>query len=308
MPERCPANRGPFDQAPPYVLPLLVLSKRLHSIFVLRCFNDGLAVLFLWLSLYALQRRSWTLAALAYSWGLGVKMTLLLPLPAILMVLFLGRGFWPTLRLAWLMTQLQVLIGLPFLAHAPRAYLGRAFEFSRQFLFKWTVNWRFIGEETFLSRTFAITLLVLHVSVLATFAITRWIPRTGKSLAELAFPLLRLRSPVSEREEREISARLDARFTMSAVLGSTVVGLLFARSLHYQFYAYLAWATPFLLWRSGIHPVLQYALWGLQEWAWNVYPSTTTSSLVVVGVLAVTVFLAWWDSGEEGEENASKGR
>ncbi|CRK19305.1 hypothetical protein BN1723_017774, partial [Verticillium longisporum] len=33
-------------KVPPYIFPILVLSKRLHSIFVLRCFNDGVAALF----------------------------------------------------------------------------------------------------------------------------------------------------------------------------------------------------------------------------------------------------------------------
>ena len=41
----------------------------------------------------------------------------------------------------------QVLIGLPFLAHDPWAYLGRAFEFDRKFMYIWSVNWNFLGEE-----------------------------------------------------------------------------------------------------------------------------------------------------------------
>lgn len=69
--------------------------------------------------------------------------------------------------------------------------------------------------------------------------------------------------------------------------------MLCARSLHYQFYAYIAWATPYLLWKSGMHPVLIYAIWVVQELAWNVYPSTDLSSALVVGCLAVQVFGAW---------------
>lgn len=81
---------------------------------------------------------------------------------------------------------------------------------------------------------------------------------------------------------------------MTAILSSLVIGVLCARSLHYQFYAYLAWSTPFLLWRSGLHPILIYAVWAAQEWAWNVYPSTNSSSMVVVGCLAVQVIGVWW--------------
>lgn len=76
---------------------------------------------------------------------------------------------------------------------------------------------------------------------------------------------------------------------MSALLTSLSVGLLCARSLHYQFFAYLSWATPFLLWQAGYHPILVYALWLVQEWAWNVYPSTNLSSAAVVLLLGAQV-------------------
>lgn len=265
---------------------------------MLRCFNDCFAALFLWLTIYLLQKRSWTLAAVAYSWGLGVKMSLLLALPAVGAVLFLGRGLAGSLRLLWLMAQVQLVIGLPFLIQHPSSYAGRAFELSRQFLFEWTVNWRFLGEELFLSRPFHVALLALHVSVLGLFAASRWIRPTGKTLPELLAPLVLMQKPLTDDEERAVSWSFDARFTATTVLSANVVGLLFARSLHYQFYAYLAWATPFLLWRSGLHPVLQYVIWGIQEWAWNVFPSTNVSSAVVVSVLAVTVLLSWLGSEE----------
>ena len=77
---------------------------------------------------------------------------------------------------------------------------------------------------------------------------------------------------------------------MTVMLTSLAVGLLCARSLHYQFFAYLAWASPFLLWRADFHPVLVCIVWALQEWAWNVFPSTSASSLIVVLSLAAQVF------------------
>ena len=77
------------------------------------------------------------------------------------------------------------------------------------------------------------------------------------------------------------------------------IGMLCARSLHYQFYAYTAWSTPFLLWKAGLHPILIYAVGGAQEWGWNVYPSTDTSSIVVVGCLLVQVFSVWWGTRNE---------
>jgi alpha-1,3-mannosyltransferase len=94
---------------------------------------------------------------------------------------------------------------------------------------------------------------------------------------------------------------------MTVMLSSLAIGLLCARSLHYQFFAYLAWATPFLLWRAGLHPVLIYVVWALQEWAWNVFPSTNASSAVVVMSLAVQVFGVYFNgSGEEEEGKSDK--
>ncbi len=80
-------------------------------------------------------------------------------------------------------------------------------------------------------------------------------------------------SSPSPKVVQSITARIDARYIITTILAANAIGMLCARSLHYQFYAWLAWGTPFLLWRTGFHPVLQYLLWAVQEWAWNVYPS-----------------------------------
>ncbi|KAH8900150.1 glycosyltransferase family 58 protein [Thozetella sp. PMI_491] len=285
-------------KVPPYVFPLLILSKRLHSIFMLRCFNDGIAALFLWLAIFFVQKRQWTLGAIIFSLGLGVKMSLLLVLPALGVVLFLGRGFAPALRLLVLMVNVQLALGAPFLMQNPWGYLSRAFELSRKFFFKWTVNWRFLGEDLFLDWRFHVALLVLHVTVLATFIVGKWLRPTRKPVIEMIMPFICGQPMLTEREEKEISPRITPQYILTTILTANVIGLLFARSLHYQFYAYLGWSTPFLLWRSGVHPVLQYGLWALQEWAWNVYPSTPASSGVVIGVLATTVALVWFGAGD----------
>jgi alpha-1,3-mannosyltransferase len=86
------------------------------------------------------------------------------------------------------------------------------------------------------------------------------------------------------------------------ILSANAIGMLCARSLHYQFYSWIVWATPALLWRAGYHPVLQYALWGAQEYAWNVFPSTNFSSMVVVQVLAATVVGVWYGTRKEATD------
>jgi len=95
-------------KTPPYVFPLLIMSKRLHSIFLLRLFNDGFAVFFLFVAILCYQRRLWTAGSIAFSFGLGVKMSLLLALPAVGIVLWQGMGRDRALRQAMVMGQLQV--------------------------------------------------------------------------------------------------------------------------------------------------------------------------------------------------------
>lgn len=268
---------------------------------MLRCFNDCFAVFFMWFSILLFQHRQWVAGGLIYSFGLGVKMTLLLVLPVVGILIFFAKGVLGTIALGGLMAGLQAQLAAPFLKH-PGAYFGRAFEFSRQFLFKWTVNWRFVGEETFLSRAFSTSLLALHISVLLTFIFTRWLPPTGKSLGDVLSATL---NPDSRgRNWQPLFRGFTPKYILTTILTANVVGLLFARSLHYQFYSYLAWSTPYLLWRGGLHPVLQYVLWALQEWAWNVFPSTPLSSAVVVGVMAITVTAVWFGTSDDAASSA----
>ncbi|KAF3767108.1 family 58 glycosyltransferase [Cryphonectria parasitica EP155] len=290
-------------KAPPYVLPLLILSKRLHSIFMLRCFNDCFAAFFLWVSIFLFQHGSWLSGSLIYSWGVGIKMSLLLVLPAVGILIFFTQGIVGTVATLGSMGALQALIAAPFLQF-PWSYLSRAFEFSRQFFFKWTVNWRFVGEDMFLSKQFSYTLLALHASVLLTFLFTRWLPPTGKTIPDILRATLG--RPGQGQNWGPLCKRFSPSYILTTILTSNVIGLLFARSLHYQFYAYLAWSTPYLLWRSGQHPVLQYALWAVQEWAWNVFPSTPVSSATVVAVMAATVGLVWF--GTAGDVVSSSAR
>lgn len=95
-------------QAPPYLFPLLILSKRLHSIFVLRLFNDCFAVGMLFIAIYAYQKRIWTIGSVAYSFGVGIKMSLLLAAPAVGIILLQALPFRRAMNAAFLMAQVQV--------------------------------------------------------------------------------------------------------------------------------------------------------------------------------------------------------
>ncbi|CAG8239135.1 unnamed protein product [Penicillium salamii] len=266
--------------APPYLFPLLALSKRLHSIFVLRLFNDGFAAFAMWVAIYLCLKRKWVAGIAVWSIGVAIKMTLVLLVPAIAVITLLSLGLTRSISLGAMAFLVQIFLAVPFIQVNATGYFSRAFELSRQFMFKWTVNWRFVGEETFLSKEFSLGLLVLHISLLAIF-FASWMKSSGTNVVRFLQDII---------QRRQQTVPLSRLFTMTVMLSSLAIGLLCARSLHYQFFAYLAWATPFLLWRAEIHPVLIYAVWALQEWAWNVYPSTDASSTVVVLSLAVQVF------------------
>ncbi|KAF1993306.1 glycosyltransferase family 58 protein [Amniculicola lignicola CBS 123094] len=288
-------------KVPPYVFPLLILSKRLHSIFLLRLFNDCFAVLGLFAAIYAYQRKQWHLGTFLYTTGLNVKMSLLLPLPAIGILVLQSLGSREAITQAMIVVQVSVGYGYPFRYQAP-SYFARAFELTRQFLYKWTVNWRFIDESTFLSKPFALGLLAAHVGLLLWVATTRWIKPSQRSLRNF------LKLIGDEAPDQDVVARrINPDFIMTTLLTAMTIGMLCARSLHYQFYAYIAWTTPFLLWKAGFHPIIQYALWAAQEWAWNVYPSTPISSMTVVGALAIAVLGSWWGTKDEFERVNANG-
>lgn len=100
-------------KAPVYILPFLVLSKRLHSIYVLRLFNDPWAIFLLWVAVYCWQKRQWTLGAATYSLAVGVKMNSLLLLPAVGAMYLQAVGRDKALRQAMIMVQIQVLTTPP---------------------------------------------------------------------------------------------------------------------------------------------------------------------------------------------------
>jgi len=56
-------------QVPPWVMGLLALSKRVHSIFALRLFNDPVAMLLLYCAVLLAMRNRWTVASLALTYA-----------------------------------------------------------------------------------------------------------------------------------------------------------------------------------------------------------------------------------------------
>jgi hypothetical protein len=127
--------------------------------------------------------------------ALSVKMSILLYLPGLLVILFKRRGLATTLRLTATIVATQALLAFTFLHEDYWAYLRSSFDLSRVFLYKWTVNWRFVDEETFLSPRWANLLLAGHISVLILFGLFTWCKADGGVWRVLSRGIQRPRLP-----------------------------------------------------------------------------------------------------------------
>ncbi|TFK54964.1 mannosyltransferase [Heliocybe sulcata] len=270
---------------PNWLVILFPLSKRLHSIFVLRLFNDCWSVVAVQGAVLAYQKGMDDVGTLLFSAALSVKMSALLYLPGLLVICFKRLGLLSTLRHLAILFMSQAVIASPFLLHDTQAYLTRAFEVSRVFLYKWTVNWRFIDEDVFLSPGWARGLLLGHVMTLCAFGLFKWCRQDGGALATLGRGLRRPTLPAH-------LAPVTADQVATILFTSNLIGVLFARSLHYQFYAWYAQQLPFLAWRTKYPTAVKIGILACIEYCWNVYPSTVLSSslltlgntLLVIGV------------------------
>lgn len=127
-----------------FMMLLLCCSKRVHSIFILRLFNDGPTMLFLYASIVCFIHNHWNIGCILFSLGVSVKMNVLLFAPGLLLLLLQVSNnlFHVIFRLFAYCALPQLILGAPFLLHHPVHYLRKAFELDRSFFYQWTVNWR----------------------------------------------------------------------------------------------------------------------------------------------------------------------
>lgn len=72
---------------------VLSLSKRIHSLYILRLFNDTITNLLINLAILLFLSSYWNIASLFFSAGVGVKMNGLLYAPGVLGVYLGGRSY-----------------------------------------------------------------------------------------------------------------------------------------------------------------------------------------------------------------------
>ncbi|CAH8501739.1 unnamed protein product [Schistosoma turkestanicum] len=254
-------------QVPSYALFFMcIVSYRVHSIYLLRLFNDPVAMLFLYASVNALLYNRFTVGSILFSLGVSVKMNILLFFPGFLTVLVWHKGILETIGHLCECSVVQLVIGTPFLFHNPWAYVSSAFNFGRQFMYTWTVNWRFLPESVFLDRRFHMILLILHLCMLFVFFWKFIRSRGGIKNYIYVF-------------DPERDSKLDSTAIIYPMFVSNFVGIVISRSLHYQFYVWYFHTIPYLLWcvKRFSTPVKLLIL-GLIEISWNTYPSTIWSS------------------------------
>uniref|UniRef100_A0A182RCL8 dolichyl-P-Man:Man5GlcNAc2-PP-dolichol alpha-1,3-mannosyltransferase n=1 Tax=Anopheles funestus TaxID=62324 RepID=A0A182RCL8_ANOFN len=340
---------------PPYVMVITIFtSYRIHSIYVLRLFNDPIAILFLYAALNAFIDGRWTLGSVMLSLGVSVKMNILLFAPAILLLYITNLGWLKTGLQLTVCGMIQLILGAPFLLTHPWQYLKGSFDLGRVFEHKWTVNYRFLEQEMFESKMFHLALLGLHLTLLVVFASpcykyfqnycrlrhleimlmpqieaqnraekekqkkakksqTQALPASKenkkeekltedqekflksfeKGIKKMSGKQQQQQKVERAAEEADKAAANSAtnkfsihfdRSTQLALLPiflSNFIGIVCARSLHYQFYVWYFHSLPYLTWYTEYTNSLKFLLLLLLEFCWNTYPSTVLSSLVL---------------------------
>jgi alpha-1,3-mannosyltransferase len=220
---------------------LFCASRRIHSLFVLRLFNDCFENALALLAVLLFARRHWVWGCLVFSCAVSVKMNGLLYAPGLLYLLIEYNSLPRVALCLSLCAAVQLVAGAPFLLHDPVSYVSKAFEFSREFFFVWTVNWRFLGEEIFLSKKFGLLLLAGHLAVLALFLRRTYAASWRKQMVDG-------KKKKTGKGKDDDATSAPAAHIVQVLFASNFIGIAFSRTIHYQFYTWYFFTLPFLLW------------------------------------------------------------
>ncbi|KAK8926469.1 Dol-P-Man:Man(5)GlcNAc(2)-PP-Dol alpha-1,3-mannosyltransferase [Platanthera zijinensis] len=286
-----------IDVLPWWALVLLCLSKRVHSIFVLRLFNDCIAMTMLHAAVALLLYQKWHSALIIFSAAVSVKMNVLLFAPPLLMLMLKAlsvKGILSALSCAALV---QIFFGLPFLLRHPMPYIFRAFNLGRVFIQFWSVNFKFVPEEIFVSKEFASSLLLIHLTLLLIFAHHKWCKHEGgliNLIQSLARDATTKFSNIHQFLYCESTIHVLRKEHIATVMFvGNFIGIICARSLHYQFYSWYFFSLPLLLWKTTFPTTIRLLLFASIELCWNVYPSSSFSSLVLLFIHVAILWGLW---------------
>ena len=178
----------------------------------------------------------------------------------------------------------QLLVGLPFLAHDPISYMKNAFDFGRGFKHRWSVNFKWIPCEPrppqlitplrdcdgpFASSYFKACTLALHLTLLALYVDRSLRRRNFRGRGGLiAF----VRAP------RKYGAIPVDRIA-ALLFACNFIGVACARSLHFQFVVWYGNTLPLLLWTTAVPRFLCVVLVVAVEACWNPWGLNESSSV-----------------------------
>ncbi|CAN4093089.1 unnamed protein product [Withania somnifera] len=286
------------DVVPWWALSLLSLSKRVHSIFVLRLFNDCFATTLLHAALVSIICQKWHLGLVIFSGAVSIKMNVLLYAPPLLLLMVKAMDIFGVISALTGAALVQILIGLPFILSHPASYISKAFNLGRVFIHFWSVNFKFVPEDIFVSKAFALSLLVAHLSLLFIFAHYRWCRHEGGLFAVVHSKVIQLKLRVSQRNPSSTNKVLKTDHIVTTIFVGNFIGIICARSLHYQFYSWYFYSLPYLLWKTPFPTLLRLVLLAAVEFCWNVFPSNIYSSVVLLCVHLIILGGLWISSPE----------
>ncbi|KAH9581977.1 Glycosyltransferase [Trypanosoma melophagium] len=268
----------------------LLLSKRIRSLFMLGLFNDSWAMLLLYLAVVTLANgRRWKLGCLLYSMAMSVKMNIFLFAPGLLVVLCKALPWSGVISCLMVCAIWQIIAGLPFLLYDPQAYLGKSFEIGRVFTYRWSVNFKCVPEELFVSPEFSKILLILTLLSWIIVWRRRWSHRLFRRARVATLRYVDGKSQPMEDNVRDSHDEVYQNIALT-LMESNLIGVIFARSLHYQFLVWFFHSMPMVLSATRLPFPLQIASVVAVQYAFEAYPSTTSSSLVLLSGFA----LAWF--------------
>ncbi|OMJ75488.1 hypothetical protein SteCoe_25337 [Stentor coeruleus] len=266
---------------------ILCLSFKMHSTYLLRLFNDPVAILFMNLCILFALDNKWKSAVILYSISLSIKMNILLYLPGLLLIINWGNNYIFTLCSLIFIIAFQLIIAIPFLLVNPRGYFTMAFDFSRVFDQKESAYWQFLPNEVFVSKIFHNTLLVFHVTLLLIFLFRK--AAYGKTFVQ-KLRSLNLPTSLAEFLHPPQGTKIAPELIAYSMFTTHFIGIFFSRSLHIQYYTWYIFTIPFFI-CYGSRKWWKYGLYVLLEVAYKQYPPKLYSSCMVFAIHLVFIYV-----------------
>ncbi|XP_042483672.1 dol-P-Man:Man(5)GlcNAc(2)-PP-Dol alpha-1,3-mannosyltransferase [Macadamia integrifolia] len=221
------------DVLPWWAFSLLCLSKRVHSIFVLRLFNDCFAMTFLHAALALLLYQRWDLGLIIFSVAVSIKMNVLLYAPPLLVLM---------LKAMTIKGVISALTGAALVQVC-------------------TLQFNCFGMKDNTS---------------------------GDAWMDLS-----ILSTMQCHQFQQQNIRKTPNDIVTTMFVGNFIGIVCARSLHYQFYSWYFYSLPFLLWKTTFPTPLRIILFLGVELCWNIYPSNLYSSSALFCIHVAILWGLW---------------